>query len=234
MTCTVILLKNSNIISEVITNKIAKNVTMAILLQASLYFYRFLANTKKVVFLFYLIANFCIIVSFYYARIYMISHFPDDVSNSIILGYFILFLLSTIFVITRLFFRIGYIIDNDKNILFTLDHVIKGSVTMFGNIGRRLVGAMPAAPGNGGVNRDFALDLVTCSATVVAAVVVVFLAYDIHMNRLEAERQAVEAERQAIAAVRQATLARRTVDFQTLSPEIYNAKWDEYGNLRKK
>ena len=160
---------------------------MAILLEASLYCYRFLSHTKKVVFYCYLTANFSVIVLFYCARFYMIQHSGYTMTNLIIFLYFIIFSLSTLLLISRLFFRIGYIIDNDANILLTVEHVIKSSVGFFGNVGRRMVGAMPPTPGNGGVDRHFALGLVTCGATVVGVGFGGCMAYDSRKSRIATE-----------------------------------------------
>lgn len=140
----------------------------------------------------------------------------DLLPNEIII---VIYVVAFVNSLVRLSFFVGSNIDTnpENNIVYTagsedIPNLFKDTF----NATRKLFAKSPISPGSNSAT------LKTCAivATIVVAPVMIWTGWEIHLTR-------VATEASASAAIRSA-------DALTVSPDIYKAKWDEHGNLRKK
>lgn len=169
-------------------------------------------------------------VVFYFARLHVIMHTYTGVNNKSYLAFFLLFIISSIFAITRMFFRVGYII-NETNIVNTVfEQLAKQSVGFFSTLGKRVSGNIPTNPGVNGTDRHFVLGVGTFCATAIAAGSGVYLGYEAYQTRQINLRMADSAEASAKAAEVSANAVQQKTDIKAvkhglMSPDEYQNKY---------
>lgn len=215
------------------------NEFLKILLLASLYTYRYLCNIPLVLYYGYIMLNFSITLLFSVFRFYNIANY-HTLTSATYISFWIVFLLSLILSVSRVLFRIGYGINKQEHILNTvLETVLKSSGQFLTNMGKRMTGHIPKNPGGAGEDRHFALGVGMLGAAVAGSLAGISMAVSSHRSAIAAERSADIAERAADISERTADISERTLDIQernsgNITSEIYNSKWDAYGNRIKR
>jgi hypothetical protein len=203
----------------------SQNKYVNLSLVSALYTYRKLCSIPLPLFYGYVAFNMAILLFFAVFRFHNITTIGNITSKTYLL-FFVTLIISAGFTISRVLFRIGHAINQNETLLKTVyEQLFKHTVNFASNIGRRMVGNMPPNPGGSGVDRHFALGVGMLGAAVVTA------GCAVHMS--------ISTQRGAIAAERSVDIQERTADIQernagNMPKDIFDDKWDPYGQRRKK
>lgn len=190
------------------------------------YFYRAMCNLPNPVYYAYVFANTSLILSYYFARFLFILNFYNQLTLTDYTVFYLLSILSMVFYLLRVLFRLGCMIDQNPHVVLTLERLVQGSAGFFGNLGRRVSGQMPLSPGPSGVDKNFALGVGTFFATSVAATGAVYMCYESYQMRQISLRSLNVAEASAKAAQESAKAAQESAQADTASAKAIQQKSD--------